>query len=191
MSNFLFKEICPDMWSDFEKLFGQKGACGGCWCQHWRMPNSAKEWENIKGRKAKAASKKLILSGAMTGLLAYDGDIPVGWCSYGPREVYARINMMKPYQRNDIEGVWCINCFFIDKNYRRKGLASEMLSAAVRFIKNRKIKIIEAYPTPLAKDGNKLPAAFSFTGPLKMFEDFGFRIIQRTSHSRPLVRMRV
>ncbi len=176
------------MWCDFEKLFGQKGACAGCWCQHWRMSNRFKEWENKKGRKNKAASKKLILSGGMTGLLAYDGDIPVGWCSYGPREVYTRINMMKPYRRDDIEGVWCINCFFINKNYRRLGLAREMLAAAAKFIKKRKVKIIEAYPTPLTKDGRQLPAAFSYTGPLKMFEDIGFKIVQRTSHSRPLVR---
>ena len=111
------------MWDDFEKLFGQKGACAGCWCQYWRMSNSNKEWENKKGRKNKAASKKLILSGSMTGLLAYDGDAPVGWCSYGPREVYTRINMMKAFQRDDTNGVWCINCFFISKNYRGRGLA--------------------------------------------------------------------
>ena len=23
-------------WSDFEFLFGDRGACGGCWCMSWR-----------------------------------------------------------------------------------------------------------------------------------------------------------
>ena len=74
----------------------------------------------------------------MTGLLIFDQGQPVGWCSYGLRSDYERIEMTKPYRREDTEGVWCINCFFIDKNYRRKGLARLMLAAAVKFIKKRK-----------------------------------------------------
>ena len=28
----------PDTWRDLETLFGEKGACGGCWCMAWRVP---------------------------------------------------------------------------------------------------------------------------------------------------------
>ena len=24
--------LTPDRWDDFETLFGERGACGGCWC---------------------------------------------------------------------------------------------------------------------------------------------------------------
>jgi len=24
-------------WPQFELLFGQRGACGGCWCMLWRL----------------------------------------------------------------------------------------------------------------------------------------------------------
>ncbi|MSR52883.1 MAG: hypothetical protein EXS09_06285 [Gemmataceae bacterium] len=30
--------LTPDRWDDFEKLFGERGACGGCWCTAWRRP---------------------------------------------------------------------------------------------------------------------------------------------------------
>lgn len=27
-----------ERWSDLERLFGERGACGGCWCMHRRLP---------------------------------------------------------------------------------------------------------------------------------------------------------
>lgn len=188
MAKYICKEVSPRLWPDFERLFGDNGACGGCWCQWWRTPKGGKLWDETKGAKAKRMTKKLFAESSITGLLAYDGDRPVGWCSYGPRTDFPRIDRSKAYARDDVEDVWSINCFFIDKNYRRQGLAREMLRAAIKFMKKRKVKIAEAYPVTLTKDGKQLPAAFSYTGPLKIFEDEGFAIIQQLSPSRPLVR---
>ena len=185
---YTFREVSAEMWSDFETLFGDNGACGGCLCQWWRVPQGGKLWEETKGAKAKRMMKKLFLSNQITGLMAYDGARAIGWCSYGPREVFPRLNRSKAYMREDIEGVWSINCFFIDRHYRRKGLARLMLKAAVKFIKKSRIKTIEAYPVTLTKDGQRLPAAFSYTGPLQIFIDEGFEIIQQLSPSRPVVR---
>ncbi|HEB84575.1 MAG TPA: N-acetyltransferase, partial [Bacteroidetes bacterium] len=28
--------LSPERWGDFEALFGERGACGGCWCMYWR-----------------------------------------------------------------------------------------------------------------------------------------------------------
>jgi len=188
MPKLTFKEVTAELWPAFEKLFGDNGACGGCWCQWWRVPKGGKMWEMARGENARNVMRGLFIENKITGLLAFDGDTAVGWCSYGPRSDYPRIERSKAYQRDDTDGVWCINCLFIDRKYRRKGVASAMLDAAVKFIRKRKVKIIEAYPVPLTKDGKKLPAAFVYTGPLKMFEDTGFKIIQRLSYSRPLVR---
>ncbi len=188
MAKFTFREVSPESWADFERLFGDNGACAGCWCQWWRIPRGGKLWEETKGAKAKRMMRKLFADGEITGLLAYDGDNAVGWCSYGPRAVFPRMERVRAYARDDIDDVWSINCFFIDRKYRRRGLAREMLRAAIRFMKIRKVKIAEAYPVTLTKDGKQLPAAFSYTGPLKIFEDEGFEIIQRLAPSRPLVR---
>ena len=189
MPDFKFKEAAPELWKDLEKLFGDNGACGGCWCQWWRVPRGGKLWEETKGTKAKKQMKALFKSGEITGLIVYDGTRAVAWLSYGPRLNFSRTERIKAYSRDDIESVWSINCFFIDRKYRRQGLAKLMLDAALKFMKRRNVKIVEAYPTPLTKAGKKLPAAFVYTGPLKIFEDTGFAIIQRASYSRPLVRL--
>lgn len=188
MPQFTFKEVSAELWPDFEKLFGANGACGGCWCQVWRIPRGGKLWDETKGAKAKKMMRALFKNNTITGLLAYDGNQPVGWCSYGPRSVFPRIDRTKAFQRDDTEHVWSINCFFIDRNYRHQGLARRMLAAAVTFLKKRTVKIAEGYPVTLTREGKQLPAAFSFTGPLKIFIDEGFEIIQQVSPSRPLVR---
>jgi GNAT superfamily N-acetyltransferase len=188
MASFTFKEAAPELWADFEKLFGDNGACGGCWCQWWRLPRGGKLWTETKGPKAKRMMKALFASGDVTGLLAYDGDRPVGWCAFGPRTVFLRTERIKAYRRDDYDEVWSINCFFIDRHYRGKGLSRQMLEAALRFMKRKRVKLVEAYPVPLTKDGNKLPAAFAYTGPLEIFLDAGFEIAQQMSASRPLVR---
>ena len=59
---YTFKEVSSGLWPDFEKLFGANGACGGCWCQWWRMPKGGKLWEETKGAKAKRMMKKLFAS---------------------------------------------------------------------------------------------------------------------------------
>ena len=32
-----FHPLTPDRWDDFVKVFGQNGACAGCWCMYWRI----------------------------------------------------------------------------------------------------------------------------------------------------------
>ncbi len=191
---FTFKEASSELWPDLVELFGQKGACGGCWCQWFRIPHGGKMWRDFKGEKARRAMKKLFDSGQITGLLAYDGKQPVGWCSYGPRAVFPRVETMKAYRLDPAEDrnkIWSVNCFYIHKNYRQQGLAQKMLAAALKFLKKRKVKVVESYPVPLTKDGQKLPAAFVYTGPLTIFEQAGFEVIQRLSYTRPLMRKKL
>ncbi|NTV04038.1 GNAT family N-acetyltransferase, partial [bacterium] len=42
------RELTPSLWPQVEELFGAKGACGGCWCQAWRI-GPGEKWDEIKG----------------------------------------------------------------------------------------------------------------------------------------------
>ncbi len=59
---FLIKEMTPQLWEDLERLFGEKGACGGCWCMWWRI-EKGEEWKNIKGPEAKNRLRTMIENG--------------------------------------------------------------------------------------------------------------------------------
>ena len=45
-------ELVLELWPAVEALFGAKGACGGCWCQAWRIENGER-WKEIQGAVAK------------------------------------------------------------------------------------------------------------------------------------------
>ncbi|MEO8659046.1 MAG: hypothetical protein ABI693_11280 [Bryobacteraceae bacterium] len=31
------RPLTPDLWLSIQDLFGEKGACNGCWCMYWRI----------------------------------------------------------------------------------------------------------------------------------------------------------
>jgi predicted GNAT family acetyltransferase len=189
LNRIKLRELAQTDWSVIEQLFGSRGACGGCWCMSWRREKGGKLWEESKGEPNRKEFKRLVESGEALGVLAFDGDVPVAWCAFGKRTVFPRTERMKAYSRTDIDLVWSVNCFFIGRGYRGIGLAEKLLEKAVAGIKRRKGKIIEGYPVPLTKAGDKLPAAFAYTGPEIIFKRQGFKLIQKLSASRPLYRL--
>ena len=60
--------VQKEQWDDFVKLFGPRGACGGCWCMYWKLSHT--EFENSKGDQNKLNQKDYICSGNITGLIA-------------------------------------------------------------------------------------------------------------------------
>jgi GNAT superfamily N-acetyltransferase len=185
------RELRKSDWPSVVKLFGERGACGGCWCMHWRVPHGGKMWEAAVGKPNRRAFKKLIESGQAKGILAFDDKEPVGWCSFGKRLDFPRTETVKAYRRDDIGDVWSINCFYLAKGYRGIGLAHQMAEAALRAIRRRRGKLIEAYPTTLTLKGERLPATFSYTGPEAVFRRLGFKEIQRLAPTRPLYRLKL
>jgi GNAT superfamily N-acetyltransferase len=143
----------------------------------------------MRGARAKEAFKNLIQRGKAHGILAFSKDEPVGWCSFGPRQDFPVLENSKAYKRNDTKGVWSITCFFIYRKWRRKGLSRELLRAAVKAMKQRGVKIIEGYPATTTKGGRRLGSSMAWTGPLKIFEELGFKTVQSTNPLKPLVRL--
>jgi len=183
------RELKKTDWPNIEKLFGDRGACGGCWCMFWRREKGGKAWDAAKGQPNRRAFKELVVAGKAHGVLALDGDLPVGWCSFGKRTDFPRLERTKAYRRDDGRKVWSINCFYIAAGYRRQGLARKMAEIAVNAVRKRKGRLVEAYPVTLTKDGKRLPPAFAYTGPEIIFKELGFREIQRLAPTRPLYRL--
>ena len=177
-----FVPLTQDCWKDFEKLFGDNGACGGCWCMSWRLKRS--QYEKQKGLGNKKAIKKIVDSGTVPGILAYDSTNPIGWCAIEPRESYALLENSRVLKRIDNEEVWSVVCFFVDRRYRRKGVTEKLLEAAVNHAKKNKAKIVESYPV----DSKNTPPAFAWTGFANAFLKVGFKEIHRGSPTRPIMR---
>jgi GNAT superfamily N-acetyltransferase len=179
-----FHPLTTDKWMDFESLFGPRGACGGCWCMFWRL--TRKEFERHKGEGNRKAMKAIVEAGKIPGILAFAQDRAVAWCSVAPREHFtalARSRILKPL---DNLPVWSISCFFVEKNYRHKGLSTQMIKAALDYVKKNGGSVVEAYPVEPKKD--KMPDAFAWTGLASSFIKAGFKECARRSETRPIMR---
>ena len=87
--------VTAERWDDLERLFGPNGAYSDCWCTWWTW-RSAGVGPAPPGAAAGASCDARCVDGREPGLLAYDGDEPVGWCAVAPRESYARLTSPGP-----------------------------------------------------------------------------------------------
>lgn len=184
------RELTPDLWPDLETLFGPRGACGGCWCMSWRTPK-AERWDDIKGEEAKRRMRALVELGQAHGILAFEDGRAVGWCAFGPRRDFAKLDRAPSFKCDDADEVWSIPCFFVAKGHHGKGVAKAMLAHALKAIADRGGTIAEGYPVKPARDGKLLPAPFVWTGTRPIFDAAGFEIAGNEDGGKQRVRRRL
>ena len=176
--------LTPSTWRDFERLFGPRGAYGGCWCMWWRI--SRNEFERQHGEGNRRAMKALVESGVVPGILGFLDGEPVAWCSVAPREQYLALERSRVMARIDDTPVWSIVCFYFARELRRKGLLRPMIRAAVEHAARHGGRVVEAYPT-LPRD-RELPPVSSFMGLPAAFAAEGFVEVARPSARRVVMR---
>jgi len=181
-----FQPLTPDRWGDLTSLFGPRGACAGCWCMFWRLPR--KEFEHGQGEGNRRALRRLVASGRVPGIMAYDGGAAVGWCSIEPRERFAALERSRALRRIDDAPVWSVTCFFVKRGYRRRGMAVALLEAAVAHAAAHGAQLVEGYP--IEPRSKTLADAFAWNGPIAVFRAAGFSEAGRGATGRPIMRRR-
>ncbi len=179
-----FYPLNRQRWADFEALFGERGACGGCWCMFWRLTRS--EFETQKGERNRKAMKTLVDAGKIPGILAYAQKKPVAWCSVAPRRDFSALERSRVLKKIDDQPVWSVTCFFIDRGWRKKGLSVRLLRAAVEYVAEQGGRIVEGYPVEPKKA--KTADVFVWTGLASTFLKAGFVECTRRSATRPIMR---
>jgi len=179
--------LTSDRWTDFETLFGERGACGGCWCMLWRLKRS--EFERGKGQGNKESMRSLVASGEVPGLLAYAAGEPVGWCAVAPREDYPALERSRVLKPIDSQPVWSVSCLFVKKGHRKQGVSVRLLRAAVEYVRAQGGLIVEGYP--VEPKAEKVPDVFAWTGLVSAFEQAGFVECARGSPTRPIMRFEI
>ena len=185
--NLRWLPLTKNRWSDFESLFGEKGACGGCWCMFWRLKRS--DFERQKGEGNRRAMKSIVDSGQTPGIIGKIGQKPVAWCSVAPRETFGALQRSRILKKVDDRPVWSISCFFVHKDFRGKGVCTCMAAAAVEYAKTNGGRLVEAYPVE-PKQGRIAPA-FAWTGIASAFRKAGFVECARRSETRPIMRYHI
>lgn len=176
--------LTPERWPDLVALFGERGACGGCWCMWPHRTN--REFEARKGAANRRTLQRRVRAGKVPGVLAYRDGEAVGWCAVEPRRDYARLERSRILAPVDDADVWSILCLFVRKDRRRAGVTRALVDGAVAHARAHGARIVEAYPIdPRRPD---VPDVFAFHGLLSTFTKLHFREVARRSPTRPIVR---
>ena len=175
------RPLTPELWPALEDLFGVRGACSGCWCMYWRIGAA---YRKRPGDKNKSAFREVVKNGPPPGLLAFDGDRAVGWCQLTPRDALPWLDRTWRLKRVDDLPVWSLSCFYVRIGYRRKGVTSALIAAAIKAAKRAHAPALEAYPL----DASKSPSATS-TGYATTFARAGFKTVASPTAPRPIMRL--
>jgi len=176
----VIRPLTPDLWPALEDLFGRNGACNGCWCMYGRIGSA---YRTRPRSRNKADFRKVVERGPPPGLLAFDGDMAVGWCQLTPRDAVPWLDRVWRLKRVDDLPVWSVSCLYVRIVYRRQGITAALIAAALKVAKRAKAPALEAYPF----DADVSPSATG-TGYASSFARAGFKTVARRAPARPIMR---
>ena len=167
--------LTPETWSMFDDLVQRhNGIFGGCWCT-WFHPDSPDRGPGAEGSRVE--KRVYVEQGVAHAALLVDGDEAVAWAEYGTPEELPNIHHRKQYDAEaDLVPDWRVTCIFVDKRYRRTGLAERALLGAVDLIAQAGGGVVEGYPhVPGEK---KMSSSFLYNGTRAMYERCGFEFVR-------------
>lgn len=180
------KPLTPARWSDAETVFESCGDARRCWCAFWRLPRP--QFRAGMGARNRRLFRGLVEKGLSTGVVAYRGREPVGWCGVAPRSDLPRLARSRVLAPVDALPVWSINCFIVARAHRRSGLMRPLIAGAAEYAAKAGAPAVEAYPFDPKR---KMMSGEVFTGLLPAFLDQGFEEVARRSPIRPIVRRKI
>jgi len=142
---------------------------GGCWCTWFHTREGRPE-----GEVGRVWKERLVREGRSQAALVFDGDAAVGWCQYGSPNELTRIYHLKEYEatRTGAPPDYRVTCIFVDRDYRRKGVAGVALRGALDLIAGAGGGVVEGYPRDT--QGTTISAKFLYSATRSLFEESGF-----------------
>jgi GNAT superfamily N-acetyltransferase len=190
MSDRRIHPLTPDRWDDLVELFQTDSMTRNCWCMATRLSGAElREFKAPEIRKKMFAS--LVKQGS-PGLLAYEGETPVGWIAVGPRDMTPEWNKGRKSSAVESEAdatdpaCWATTCFFVRSGHRKAGMTAELLEAGIEHAKKNGASRVEA--CPMSHDDKRSNVGMC-VGPLRVFERAGFEKVLERKTGRPLMRL--
>jgi GNAT superfamily N-acetyltransferase len=166
--DFDVRPLDPSTWPDFAALVERhNGVWGGCWCLEFHPEGAERSAQRCEKKECR------VRAGTAHAALVYHGKACVGWCQFGSPEELPRIKHQRSY-RDGLERLpdWRITCFFVDKAYRGRGVASAALAGALQQIALLGGGIVESYPEDVSD--RTVSGSFLYNASMSKFEQHGF-----------------
>jgi len=159
------------------RAFSDDNPMGPCYCNAAVMNTAelnkmiSEFGDDCKGMLRRYAVEQLAAE-KIFGYLAFDGGVPVGWCSAGDMKRYP-VNGHQAIpdfaRENACAHTLSVICFIIAPEYRGKGVATALLEFIVSNAISQGFEAVEGYVN--AKHAGKY---WDHTGPARLYEKSGF-----------------
>ena len=179
MKTISIKPLTPELNKDYLDFFDNRAFTddnpnGPCYCT---SPNQDEEeikqmvvefrLFGVKDTVRKYAVK-MLEENKISGYLAYDGEISIGWCNAADMESY--VGFVPQFAREKICGkTISIVCFEIAPEYRGTGIASAFIDKVCEDAKSKGYVAVEGYAN-LSDVRND----FDYQGPIRLYQKAGF-----------------
>lgn len=187
-------ELSSETWKDFERFFRKPGEWSNCQCMWFhREGPRPKEEQELPAKERNEINfqtqKSLVDKGRSHGILIYEDADPIGWCQYGLKDEFPRIDNGRGYHKlsldDDSARLWRITCFCVEKKHRNLGVAKAGLRAALSSIRAQGGGTVEAFPT------NQKTTLTAHRGTIAMFRNEGFTKVVPFGKKNVIMRRKV
>lgn len=175
MTEHTIEQLTPDTWDAFAALVERHhGIFGGCWCINFH-PDCAERGQGYDGNRA--LKQQLVERGEAHAALVMVGDEAVAWAEYGTPDELPNIHHRKQYLAEaDLTPDYRVTCIFVDKRFRKQGLAKVALAGAIDQIASLGGGVVEGYPHEIGE--KRMNNSFVYNGTRTMYEEAGFAYVR-------------
>ena len=200
--NITIKALTPELINDYFDFFDNRAFSDDspfypCYCNAFNMSleqiktqlfarsevygKGAESWKRV----LRESTWEMVKNGIIQGYLAYDGELAVGWCNANDRMNYYRVGEFDmdnipedepPFGCSEKGIVKSVVCFEISPDHRGRGIAGMLLAQVCKDAADEGYSFVEAYPKDNLENGS-----LAFTGPLRLYEKYGFKEYARSS----------
>ena len=167
-------EVLPasiDRFGDVSTLLGPRNpASSVCWCLSHRI--DARTNRELVGPARGELVRSLCARDVAPGVLAYRGDVVVGWAAVAPRQELPFARSRKIPAVDDLPA-WSIWCIRVRPGHRGTGVALPLLEGAAEYARAQGAPVVEGYPVD--NRGERVDLTMAYVGTLALFERAGFR----------------
>ena len=170
--DLVVRPLDAQTWPAFADLAGRhNGVFGGCWCTWFHCHPDPPERAELGNREFKHA---LVTNGRAHAALVFRGDEAIAWAEYGPVAELPNIHHRKQWELETTQQPnYRITCLFVDRRFRRNGLAAVAVRGALALIADAGGGLVEAYPHDLPEE-KKISSSFLYNATRTMYERLGF-----------------
>lgn len=179
--NIEIRKLTPDTAEDYACFFDETPHNDEfkhkCYCVSWRADAAEGESWPSKTADRRALAVERVKNGHIRGYLAYHDNKIVGWCNANTKSDCQKVIKNKYIKHvhvpvedcEDDEKIKFIFCFVVAPDYRRKGVASQLLEYICNDAKTDGYNFVEVFTMrEFENDG--------FRGVFEMYEKHGFYI---------------